>query len=195
MTIRDFTTVIIGLIFTVTAHADCTQDPANAVPNCGFEDAPFDNHWSMIQGTAGASASATARSGSASFPASGNVPLNIAWLQSDCFPIQAVSDFGFGFYGQLQSGNPVTSCQVTLFQFDDNACTSGVGGTPQSPATTIPTGSWAHMEQVADLSGSSATHGYLLATCESNNSFTVLMDDFYAGPGLTPVSLQSFSID
>lgn len=178
----------------VAALADCAASGSNDIANCGFESGDPPDSWTLNTGVLTLNM-ATPKSGSiaAQIDAIQNVPDPFfATIDSDCFAVNDDASYGFGAHFRLVSG-ATPSCRVTPVGYTSMNCGTGVTALPNSPNVSVPTGVWTQSATTIDASGIGSMHFQL--HCSAGSDFVVLMDDVFAGPGLVPVELQSFSID
>lgn len=176
------------------SYGDCDSGVINDVPNCGFETGNPPDNWTLVEGISLISNTLTVRSGSASGQMNPTFDgLGGEWLgtvRSDCFVSDASTGYGFGAFFQLNSGT-TAGCTVTLHRYSSGSCTGLLGS---SSSSGMPTGgSWLKIEGTADTTAASSAE--LEISCADTQQYSTLIDDVFAGDGLTPVELLSFQID
>jgi hypothetical protein len=184
-------------VLTPAAWADCTTVPGNELTtNCGFESGNPPAGWTKTSiGGFFLRNTTIYRSGTASGEVRAPMPPpsfgTFAAVQSACFPVTPGAGYGFGGFFRLRSGS-VGPCQTTIRWYPDGTCTTPTSNV-QSPLAFINTTSWTRSAALATTGG---THARLTLVCNGIAEFAMVVDDAFAGPGLTtPVELLSVSVD
>ncbi len=185
-----------GLLISVQASLAC-QVGGNLIGNCGFTSGIAE--WTVIAG----SCSHNLSDGSS---AVGNINCSGAIsgfeesvsIRRCISPISASTVYAFGFDLRVVSASPTEpQCQMTWTTTDAAAC----GGTPLDSAGTgffsVPIGPYTQSPAATFNSGVGAAAVNLTVQCTAPNGspYTVRFDDVFLGIGLTPVELESVSVE
>lgn len=185
------------LATTASRPAFACQVGGNLVSNCGFTSGIAE--WTVIAG----SCSPDVSDGSS---AVGNINCSgvISGFEESvsirrCIsPISASTVYAFGFDLRVVAASPTApQCQMTWTTTDAAAC----GGTPLDTAGTgyfgVVAGPYTQSPSTSFNSGPSAAAVNLTIQCTAPNGspYTVRFDDVFLGIGLTPVELQSVSVE
>lgn len=176
--------------------AQCPGPPSNEVANCGFETGNPPASW--IEGPFGTFSQNTSifRNGAAAGQFVSESIAPTFWggsITSSCAPITADANYGFGAHIRLTSSAPGTACTVNLRLFGSAAC--GTATALTTGFVPVDESGFLRLDASGDTSGS--THAELEISCNntSDNLFTAIIDDAFAGPSLVPVELQSFGVE
>jgi hypothetical protein len=166
--------------------------PGNDLNNCGFA-VDVTTNWTNPVGTCshdGAVGSSAV--GSASCTSSFNGVQHQVTLRQ-CTPDAVDDTYGFGADGRLDGGTPI--CNVNVQSFTDDGCTAPTGNSDSSTLTPG-VGVFAQSALADFATGFGTSSLQIEVVCAGTpNPFTIHLDDFFAGVGLTPVTVERFTVE
>jgi len=189
-------TASLVFLLSASAMADCAGESGNEVANCGFNDDLAG--WAMVTGDSFSHVTSGQRSGAGAasvnaFDASGNFVLSI---ESDCFVPSEDTGYAYGAQFQLAAAvGSTVECRALMTTYTMASCAGSASVT--NPTFTIINASSYSAQVTTPLNTTGISSAKLTVACASftGSDFIALIDDVFAGPGLTPVELQHFSID
>jgi hypothetical protein len=181
--------LLLALVAAAPALAAPCQVPENKIPNCGF-DANIDG-WGALEGSVSHQPN-EGSSGLGSLEAVSEEPADVSASYGNC--ITGLTSGVHGFGADARSTNETTSCVFILFPYDGPNCDLAQLGNQLTVQGSAGFGSFSNIDGTVDLPAGTESAD-LSFECDSVADFTALLDGFYLGVELTPVALQSFSVE
>lgn len=185
------------LLASSLASADCAGQATNELLDCSFELDPVTTNWNLVTGDDFTRDTLNFLGQSAAGRVDAlELVLNTLYggaIRSDCFSLTQANPYGFGAWMMLVGGggsSPV--CQVSLRKHTTGDCSATA--TADSTGFSALAGSYGlYSFDTADTTGFNSAQ--LEISCQDDADIEFVVDDAFAGSGLTPVELQRFSID